>query len=57
MCIPDIKYTCVSALPTAPVSGQTADLWMCSKHVQRRKSDLCEIDIVMSSLRDTGYDI
>ena len=39
------------------VSGQLADLWVCSKHVQRKKSDLSEVDIVMSSLRDIGEEI
>ena len=34
-----------------------AHLWMCSNHVQRKKSDLCDIDIVMSSLRDTGEEM
>ena len=41
----------------AAASDQMVDLWTCSKHVQRKKSDLCEIDIVMSSLRDIGEEM
>ena len=40
-----------------PVPGQVAELWVCSKHVQRKKSDLSDIDIVMSSLRDIGEEM
>lgn len=40
-----------------PVPGQMAGLWVCSKHVQRKKSDLSDIDIVMSSLRDIGEEM
>lgn len=40
-------------------SGLMADLWMCGdhEHLKRKKTDLCEIDIIMSSLRDTGHEI
>ena len=44
---------CMSVL----VAGQVVDLWTCSEGVQRKKSDLNEIDIIMSSLRDIGEEI
>ena len=39
------------------VSGQEVELWMCSKRLKRTKSDLCEIDLAMSSLRDIAQEL
>ena len=39
------------------VSGQKVELWMCSKRLKRTKSDLCEIDVVMSSLKDIAKEM
>ena len=39
------------------VSGHEVELWMCSKRLKRTKNDLCEIDLVMSSLRDIAQEL
>ena len=54
---PAIMYMYFAYIFIVTVSDQMVDLWTCSKHVQRKKSDLCEIDIVMSSLRDIGHEM
>ena len=52
-----IEYTAVFYILFLLVPAQMADLWLCSKNVKRKKSDLCEIDIIMSSLRDIGQEM
>ena len=47
----------VTVLDVVIVSGQEVELWMCSKRLKRTKSDLCEIDLAMSSLRDIAQEL